>query len=96
MIKSFGGKSTEDVWNGDNTTAARKIPQQLWGIASKKLDMINAAVNLDALRVSPGNRLEKLKGALRDFYGIRINNQYRIIFRWESGVADDVEITDYH
>ncbi len=96
MIKSFGAKSTEDVWNGDNTPAARKIPRQLWGVASRKLDMINAAVNLDALKVPPGNRLEKLKGALRDFYSIRINDRYRILFRWASGTADDVEITDYH
>ncbi len=96
MIKSFGGKATEDVWNGDNTPAARKIPRQIWDVASRKLDMLHAAVNLDALKVPPGNRLEKLKGALRDFYSIRINDQYRVIFRWESGTADDVEIADYH
>jgi len=96
MIKSFEGKSTEDIWNGGNTPAARKIPRQIWDVAFRKLDMINAAVNLDALKVPQGNRLEKLRGALRDFHSIRINDQYRIIFRWESGAADDVEITDYH
>jgi len=96
VINSFGDKATEDIWNGDNTSAARKVPRQLWSAATRKLDMINAAVNLDALKVPPGNRLEKLSGSLKEHYSIRINGQYRVVFRWKSGMADEVRITDYH
>jgi proteic killer suppression protein len=96
VINTFAEKATEDVWNGDNTAAARNIPRQLWAVAARKLDMINAAANLDALKVPPGNRLEKLSGSLKEHYSIRINDQYRIVFRWGSGMADEVRITDYH
>jgi proteic killer suppression protein len=97
VINSFGDRATEDIWNGDNTAAARRVPRQLWNVAARKLDMINASVNLDALKVPPGNRLEKLSGLLKEHYSIRINDQYRIVFRWgSSGMADEVRITDYH
>lgn len=96
MINSFGDRTTEDIWNGDNTAAARRVPRQLWDVAARKLDMIHAAVSLDALKVPPGNRLEKLCGSLKGCYSIRVNDQYRIVFLWESGMADAVRITDYH
>lgn len=96
MIRGFGDKTTEDIWNGENTAAARKIPREIWGVAHRKLDMIRAAHELGDLRVPPGNRLEKLKGNLRDYHSIRINDQYRIIFKWEGGSANDVQISDYH
>ena len=96
MIRSLGDKATEDIWNGDNTAAARRIPHKLWKAAHRKLDMIAAAHELGDLSVPPGNRLEKLKGDLKEFHSIRTNDQFRIIFKWEGGGADDVEITDYH
>jgi proteic killer suppression protein len=96
VINSFGDRTAEDIWNGNNTAAARRVPRQIWGVAVRKLDMINAAVNLDALKVPPGNRLEKLSGSLKEHHSIRINGQYRITFRWDSGMADEVRITDYH
>ena len=96
MIRDFGEKGTEDIWNGDNTAAARKFPREIWKAAQRKLDMIRAAHELGDLRVPPGNRLEKLKGNLKDYHSIRINDQYRIIFKWEQGAAHEVEIVDYH
>lgn len=96
MIQSFGDKTSEDIWNGENTTAARKIPQRLWDAAARKLDMINAAVNLEALKVPPGNRLEKLRGSLHGYYSMRVNDQYRITFRWNNGIANNIRIADYH
>ena len=96
MIRNFGNKGSEDIWNGDNTAAARKIPRELWEVAHRKLDMIRAAHELGDLKIPPGNRLEKLKGDLKDYHSIRINDQYRIIFKWEQGAAHEVEIVDYH
>ncbi len=96
MIQGFGDKTTEDVFNGENTAAARKIPREIWEVAHRKLDMIRAAHELGDLRVPPGNRLEKLKENLGNYHSIRINDQYRIIFKWEGGGANDVQITDYH
>ena len=96
MIRSFGDKATEDIWNGDNTAAARRIPREIWKAAYRKLDMIRAAYELGDLRIPPGNRLERLKGNLKDYHSIRINDQYRILFKWEHGAADEVEIADYH
>lgn len=92
MIRSFKDRATEDVFNG--------ISSKKWGniqkVAKRKLDILNAAATLEDLRVPPKNRLKKLHGDHEGQHSIRINKQYRICFRWRSGYAEDVEITDYH
>ena len=93
MIKTFGDKETEKVWNG---VYSKKLPSEIQQIARRKLRMINNAQDINDLRVPPGNRLEKLKGDLSDFYSIRINNQWRIIFKWIGSDAYEVQIIDYH
>ncbi len=97
MIQSFKHEAAEAVFNGKSTKAARKTcPERLWKIAGRKLEQLDSAAVLEDLRVPPGNRLEMLAGDRQGQYSIRINDQYRICFRWtESGPAD-VEITDYH
>lgn len=93
MIKSFGNSETEEVWNGKR---ARKFPLEIQNIGRRKLRMINSSTNIADLRIPPANRLEKLSGKLKDFYSIRINDQWRIIFKWNAGNAFEVEIIDYH
>lgn len=93
MIISFGSKETEKVWQGERV---RKWPIEIQTIGRRKLRMLNNAQNISDLRIPPSNRLEKLSGNLKDFYSIRINDQWRVIFRWESGQASEVAITDYH
>ena len=96
MIISFGNKATADLFNGINSRESRKIPSDITKTALKKLDMLNAAAQLDDLKVPPGNRLEALKGNFQGFYSIRINNQWRIIFQWDNGKVSQAEIIDYH
>jgi proteic killer suppression protein len=96
MIVNFADKATEDIFHGTDSKAARQIPNTVWRIAARKLDMVHAAHDLRDLKVPPANRLEALKGKLSGFHSIRVNDQYRIIFRWDEGNARDVEITDYH
>jgi toxin HigB-1 len=96
MIISFGDQATEDIYNGIRSKAARTIPSVLWNVSIRKLDMINAAHDLKDLRIPPANRLESLMGKRRGFYSIRVNDQYRIIFRWIENGAKDVAIIDYH
>lgn len=96
MIVSFDDKATSDLFHGIASRKARKLPNQIHEIALYKLDVINAAQNLDDLKSPPGNRLEPLHGDLNGFYSIRINNQWRIIFRWKANAAHDVQIVDYH
>ncbi len=97
MIESYADKATEDIFNGVNSVEARRrLPRDLWKIASRKLDQIDSAVNIDDLRVPPGNRLEVLKGNRSGQYSIRINDQYRICFDWTLRGAVEVEIVDYH
>ena len=96
MIRSFGNKTAEDIFNGDNTKDARKLPRILWNSAARKLDQINAAIQLTDLKVPPGNKLEALKGDLVGRHSIRINDQYRITFKWITGEAHEVKIEDYH
>jgi proteic killer suppression protein len=91
MIISFGSKETEKIWNGERV---KKIPIEIQQIGRRKLRMINNSQNWSDLRIPPSNRLEKLKGS--DFYSIRINDQWRIIFKWEINHASEVEIMDYH
>ncbi len=96
MILNFADKTTEDLYDGVDSKAARQIPQTVWTVAIRKLDMLNAASDLRDLRVPPANRLEALKGKWSGYHSIRINDQYRIVFRWIDGNAKDVLITDYH
>lgn len=96
MILSFADKTTEDLFNGDNSREARAIPRELWKVAARKLDMVQAAHELLDLRSPPGNRLEPLKGRLAGLHSIRINDQYRIIFKWTGHGAEKVQVLDYH
>ena len=96
MIASFGDRATEDVYHGLRSGHARRIPADVWRAACRKLDMIQYAHDLQDLRVPPGNRLEALKGGLSGFHSIRINDQWRILFRWHEGAAYKVIIVDYH
>jgi len=93
MIVSFGSSETEDVWNG---IRVKKLPSEIQNVGRRKLRMLNNSINLADLRIPPSNRLEKLAGKLKDFYSIRINDQWRVIFRWNAGNAFEVEILDYH
>ena len=93
MIASFGDKETEKIWSG---IVSKKLPREIQEVARRKLRMMNNSVDVTDLRIPPANRLEKLKGDLKDFYSIRINNQWRIIFKWENGNAFEAKIFDYH
>lgn len=92
MIKSFKCKDTEKLFNDFNVKKFRSISRP----ARIKLEVLNAAVSLNSLRVPPGNRLEQLKGTRKNQYSIRINDQWRICFLWKEECAHDVEIVDYH
>ncbi|MES2836738.1 MAG: type II toxin-antitoxin system RelE/ParE family toxin [Bacteroidota bacterium] len=93
MIISFGNKETEKVWEGERIKSPSTEIQE---IARRKLRMLNNSQNINDLMIPPSNELEKLKGDLKDYYSIRINNQWRIIFKWNNGNAEEVEIIDYH
>jgi proteic killer suppression protein len=96
VIASFGDQATADFYHGARTRRARAFPSDIRAIALRKLDMINAARTLLDLRSPPGNRLEVLRGDLSGFHSIRINDQWRVIFRWAEGAAHDVRVLDYH
>ena len=97
MIVNFSDRGTEDVFNGKNTSAARKkCPNQVWKVAQRKLDQIDSVTELGDLSVPPGNRLESLSGNLEGQHSIRINDQYRICFIWTRSGPMNVEITDCH
>ena len=93
MIRSFGDIDTELISNG---TRSRKLPQDIQNVARRKLRMIEAASDINDLRVPPGNRLEQLSGNLEGFWSIRINDQWRVVFEFKNGGTDNVKITDYH
>jgi proteic killer suppression protein len=96
LIASFADRATDALFHGETGKTIRKIPPDIRSVAVRKLDLLNAAHELQDLRVPPGNRLEVLKGELRGKHSIRINDQWRVIFRWENGDAHEVEIDDYH
>jgi len=97
MIRSFRDAGTEDLFYGrDSKAARRRLPIALWVVASRKLDAVDQAGELGDLRVPPGNRLEALRGDRAGQHSIRINDQYRICFRWTTSGPEDVEIIDYH
>jgi len=93
MIISFGSKDTEKIWEGERI---KRIPIEIQQIGRRKLRMLNNSQNILDLRIPPSNRLEKLSGKLSDFYSLRINDQWRIVFKWENNHALEVEIIDYH
>lgn len=93
MIISFGSKETEQIWKG---IRVKKMPIDIQKVGRRKLRMLNNSQDIADLRIPPSNRLEKLSGKLDGFYSIRINKQWRIIFKWENGNASEVEIIDYH
>ena len=93
MIGSFKDKATENIWKGERV---KNLPPEIQETARRKLRMLNNSQNLNDLQIPPSNRLEKLKGALKNYYSIRINDQWRIIFSWKNSNAEMVEIIDYH
>ncbi|MDA3948812.1 MAG: type II toxin-antitoxin system RelE/ParE family toxin [Spirochaeta sp.] len=93
MIKSIRGRLTESIWHRQRV---KGFPGDLFKTARRKLGLLEDAIELKDLRIPPGNRLEALKGDRAGQYSIRINDQWRVCFRWEEGNAFDVEITDYH
>jgi toxin HigB-1 len=95
VFASFADAATEDIFNGTNRKAARSVPRDLWKIAARKLSALDYATDLGDLS-SPGNSLEKLKGALSGKYSVRVNDQFRIVFNFDRGEATNVVITDYH
>ena len=93
MIVSFGSTETELIWQGK---WVKKLPNEIQEVGRRKLRMLNNSSTLLDLRIPPSNRLEKLAGNLKEFYSIRINDQWRIIFKWNNGNALEVTIVDYH
>lgn len=93
MIKTFKSKETEKVWEG---RSSKRFPIEIQQIARRKLRMINNSMDVNDLRIPPSNRLEKLSGKLNSYHSIRVNDKWRIMFRWKQGHAFDVQIIDYH
>jgi proteic killer suppression protein len=96
LIVSFGDLATEDLYHGRQTSRVRRFPATIISVALRKLDMLARAHTLIDLRAPPGNRLERLKGDWEGFYSIRINDQWRVVFRWDGHNASEVAIVDYH
>lgn len=96
MIRSFADDGTRDIWNGVNSKAGRRVPRGIWSVVRRKLDQLDAVTQLEDLKVPPGNRLHALSGDLVGYYAIRVNDQYRVVFRFEGHDAYDVRCTDYH
>jgi proteic killer suppression protein len=96
VISSFGDATTADIYHGSDTKAARRIGREPWSRVHQKLDLLNACTSVEDLRVPPANRLEKLKGDLAGFYSVRVNQQYRIVFKFAQGNCEEVRCTDYH
>ncbi|MHB8051213.1 MAG: type II toxin-antitoxin system RelE/ParE family toxin [Coriobacteriia bacterium] len=96
MIVSFGDRATEDLYHGRSTGRARRFPNDIVNVALVKLDMLESAATVLDLKSPPGNRLEALRGGLRGFHSIRVNDRWRIVFRWENNGARDVRLMDYH
>jgi proteic killer suppression protein len=93
MIITFGSKETEKIWNGEQL---KKVPLEIQQIGRRKLRMLANSQNIQDLLIPPSNRLEKLSGKAKDFYSIRLNDQWRIVFQWINNHAYEVEIVDYH
>jgi proteic killer suppression protein len=93
MIISFGNKETKKIWEGERI---KTLSIELQEIARRKLRMLNSSQSLTDLTIPPSNRLEKLSGDLKEYYSIRVNNQWRIIFKWNEGNSENVKLIDYH
>jgi proteic killer suppression protein len=93
MLTSFGNKNTQKIWEGERV---KGLPTEVQEIARRKMRMLNNSQNLTDLMIPPSNRLEKLKGKLKDYYSIRVNDQWRLVFQWENGNAFVVKLIDYH
>lgn len=96
MIVSFGDRATEDLYHNRPTSRVRRFPPELVNAALVKLDMLDAASAIIDLSAPPGNRLRALRGEFAGFHSIRVNEQWRIVFRWEGNNAHQVRLTDYH
>jgi toxin HigB-1 len=96
MIESFGNRLAEDLFFDRRSRETRAFPPELLRVARRKVLYLHDAAELDDLRVPPGNRLEPLKGRRKGYHSIRINDQWRLVFRWEQGHAQDVTVVDYH
>jgi toxin HigB-1 len=96
VIQSFADETTADLFRERNTRSARVVPRGLWPVVRRKLKMLDVAARLDDLAVPPGNRLERLKGSQSGRHSIRVNDQYRVTFRWEQGHVYEVRVEDYH
>jgi proteic killer suppression protein len=96
VIRTLADDATRDIWNGVNSKAARRIPRELWPVVRRKLDQTDVVTRLDDLRVPPGNRLHGFVGSGRGLHAARVNDQYRIVFRFEGTDAFEVRCTDYH
>jgi len=96
VIESFGNRLAEDLFHDRNSKEVRRFSPELKRVARRKLLYLHDAADLKDLRAPPGNRLEALKGDLAGYYSIRINDQWRILFRWHGGNAKDVQVADYH
>ena len=96
MIENFGNALAEDLFNDERTKSTRAFPPELRRAARRKLLYLHDATELRDLRVPPGNRLESLRGDWKGFHSIRINDQWRVVFKWQGGNAFEVRILDYH
>jgi proteic killer suppression protein len=96
VIANFGDDATEDLFHGNESARVRRFSANLRPRALRKLDLLNGAADVNDLRAPPSNHLEKLSGSLAGFWSIRVNDQWRIVFRWNDGSALDVRLTDYH
>lgn len=96
MIKSFGNKVARDVYDGTSSRNSQKLPKELHDKTRRLLDQINSAPSLEFLQTPPGNRLEKLRGDLSGYWSLRINDTWRITFRWRDNDFHDIKIIDYH
>lgn len=96
MIRNFHSKTAQDIFDGISSRTTRRIPADLHEKIRRLFDQMNAATKIETLRIPPSNHLEKLKGNLKNYWSIRINNKWRIIFKWENAEALDVDILDYH
>jgi toxin HigB-1 len=96
MIQSFADGTTADIFRERNTKAARRIPKVIWRVVQRKLKMLDVAARIDDLESPPGNRLKALQGEMSGRHSVRVNEQYRVTFRWENGHAFEVGVEDYH
>jgi toxin HigB-1 len=96
MIASFGDRATEDLFHGRRTGRVKRFPAEILPDALRRLDMVNAAASLQDLRSPPGNHLEKLAGDMKEFHSVRVNDQWRLVFRWKGSEAHQVSLKDYH